>query len=113
MARRSAEALHIEQLEYEIAALRRMLIDRAKPQLDMPVMGCGDSACVVINTTARGGQHTNGGCRCEPMTLRRALAWYRRRVAFLEETIIEQRGVEQDLRNNLGEARQELQDTEP
>lgn len=76
----------IEQLEWEVATLRRMQAESNKDPGDMPCTGCGDSSCIVRHPT---GMHTNGGCNCEARELRRALAWYKRRAKFLEETIKE------------------------
>ena len=81
MTRRNPQ---VEALEREIAILRRIDAERRKDPGDLPVMGCGDNSCVVAQ---RGGMATNGGCRCEPFELRRALQYWKRRAQFLEETI--------------------------
>lgn len=39
-----------------------------------PPKGCGDNSCIV---EAPKGMATNGGCRCEPITIRMALKWYK------------------------------------
>jgi hypothetical protein len=81
------------QSPQELAALReadvyRKMYERvtAEPG-DMPVSGCGDSSCIVESARSRGGQHTNGGCRCEGHKLRAAMAYWKRRAEFLQETI--------------------------
>ena len=74
----------VEALLREIEMLRRMAAERRKDPGDLPMLGCGDSSCIVARPT---GMHTNGGCRCEPFKLRRAVQYWRRRAQFLEETI--------------------------
>lgn len=39
-----------------------------------PPTGCGDSGCIIAR---RGGQCTNGGCRCDVRALQAAVLWYR------------------------------------
>lgn len=80
-----------EQVIRERDMLRRQLEDRRREPGDLPVTGCGDSACVVVSAASRGGQTTNGGCRCEARELRRALAYWKRVAAFREELIRELR----------------------
>jgi hypothetical protein len=46
--------------------------------------GCGDHSCVVARPKGMG---TNGGCRCEPTTLRRALRAEQKRSANLRQTL--------------------------
>jgi hypothetical protein len=77
----------VEALEREIAMLRRQLTERGRDPGDNPVSGCGDSSCMVVSQAGKGGQHTNGVCRCEPLQFRRALAYWKRRGEFLQETI--------------------------
>lgn len=78
----------VERLTRECAALRSTIARLTADPGDMPVRGCGDNSCVVAQPS---GMATNGGCRCEPHTLRRALAYYKRLAAFREETIRELR----------------------
>jgi hypothetical protein len=86
----------ITQAEYDIAIrerdmLKRQLDDRRREPGDLPVTGCGDSGCMVVSASSRGGQHTNGGCRCEAFVLRRAMMYWKRVAAFREELIRELR----------------------
>jgi hypothetical protein len=77
-----------EQLEREVASLRRQLDAIRQDPGDYPELGCGDSSCIVAHPK---GMRTNGGCRCDERTLRRAVMWWRRRGEFLLETIRELR----------------------
>ena len=86
----------ITQHDYDIAirerdSYKRQLELRRQEPGDLPVTGCGDSSCIVFSAASRGGQHTNGGCRCESFTLRRALAYWKRVAEFREELIRELR----------------------
>lgn len=45
-------------------------INQGRPTMPPELKGCGDSSCVI---TPPKGQHTNGGCRCEPFALRVAI----------------------------------------
>lgn len=78
----------VEQLRWECDQLRKQLEERRKPPPDDPSIGCGDGSCLIRSPQ---GMHTNGGCRCDERRLRMALQWWKRRAAFLEETIGEQR----------------------
>jgi hypothetical protein len=78
----------VERLEEIIATLRRAEAARRVPAADIPVAGCGDNSCDVASP---GGMATNGGCRCNEMTLRRALRWRTRQVDFLTVTIQDMR----------------------
>ena len=59
-------------------------VDRRRTELDLASVvghandgtpiGCGDSGCIIAR---RGGQCTNGGCRCDERALRKAVMWYR------------------------------------
>ena len=73
-----------EQLELEVRVLRADLARIRTDLGDYPVTGCGDGSCVVAKPQ---GMRTNGGCQCDERTLRHALAWWKRRAQFLEETI--------------------------
>lgn len=84
MPRTNPRVEQLEQLERENAMLRKALEERRRDPGDLPVKGCGDNSCQVAQPR---GMATNGGCRCEERELRRALQWYKRRAAFLEETI--------------------------
>jgi hypothetical protein len=85
MPRRNSE---VERLEMLVASLQRQLDDRRRDPGDMPVQGCGDNSCIVAQPK---GMATNGGCRCDERTLRRAVQWWKRLAAFREETIREMR----------------------
>ncbi len=74
----------IDILRRQVAMLQRDLDERRKDPGDLPITGCCDGSCVVARPS---GMHTNGGCRCDERRLRRALQWWKRRAAFLEETI--------------------------
>jgi hypothetical protein len=71
-----------------IAMLRKQLDDLRKDPGDAPFTGCGDTSCVVAMTT---GMATNGGCRCDGVTLRNAIHYWRRVAQFRQETIRELR----------------------
>src|SRR5688572_15672694 len=75
-----------DELEREIASLRRQLDDLRRDPGDLPVSGCGNNPCDVQSPT---GMATQGRCRCDESTLRRALRYWRRRAAFLEHTIVD------------------------
>lgn len=81
MSRRNPE---VERLKAQIEVLVKAIAERRSDPGDMPVAGCGDNSCVVRTPEGVG---TNGGCRCEERELRRAVMWWRRKGAFLEETI--------------------------
>lgn len=82
MARTNPE---IERLKWENELLRRESASLRAPPGDYPVDGCGDRSCEVKDPG--GGMATNGGCRCDERTLRRALRWYKRHATFLRATI--------------------------
>jgi hypothetical protein len=74
----------VDRLERENSLLRRQIeISRQDPG-DLPVVGCGDSACDVAQPP---GMATNGGCRCDERTVRVAIRYYNRLAAFRAETI--------------------------
>ncbi len=81
MRARSAE---VERLERENALLRRQADAARQDPGDLPINGCGDSSCEVASSS---GMATNGGCRCDERTLRRALRFYKRLALFRQETI--------------------------
>jgi hypothetical protein len=81
VSRRSEEA---ERLERENAMLRKQIERFYQDPGDLPVAGCGDSSCQVAQAS---GMSTNGGCRCDERTLRRALSFYKRLAQFRAETI--------------------------
>lgn len=74
----------VELLQREVDILRKMLKERQTDPGDIPFIGCGDNSCLVSQSQ---GMATNGGCRCELPKVRRAMLWWKRRAAFLEETI--------------------------
>jgi len=74
----------VEALEHTISLLRRQLDERHRDPGDMPVRGCGDNSCLVEKPR---GMATNGGCHCSERKLRWSVQWWKRRAAFLEETI--------------------------
>lgn len=37
--------------------------DEREEQVARWLRPCGDSGCILLDRTSRGGQHTNGGCR--------------------------------------------------
>ena len=89
--RRKMTEQEICNLERERDVYKRTYDEMRKDPGDFPVRGCGDSSCIVESAASRGGQHTNGGCRCELRTMRHAMAYWKRRSKFLEETIKDQR----------------------
>ena len=91
MSRAKPTILEFEAALREADVYRRSYERVIQEPGDMPVPGCGDSSCIVESARSRGGQHTNGGCRCEAHTLRRAMAYWRRRAEFLQETVRTQR----------------------
>jgi hypothetical protein len=72
----SRESKRDRENRERIEALRRELDAKAIEDhvRNGPPAGCGDSSCVVASPD---GMATNGGCRCDDHTLRRALRWYR------------------------------------
>jgi hypothetical protein len=92
----------VEQLEREVATLRKMLASSQADPGDMPCAGCGDNSCVVRHPT---GMATNGGCRCEARELRRAVMWHKRRATFLEETIKELMITQRELTDQIEAAK--------
>lgn len=76
------------ELERMVASLRAQLDERRRAPGDLPFVGCGDNSCVIVTPS---GMATNGGCRCEARELRFALQHFKRRIAFLEETVRELR----------------------
>ena len=54
----------------KVAALQQGLGVLERPAIE----GCGDSGCIC---RAPSGMATNGGCRCDDRTVRRALMWRR------------------------------------
>lgn len=85
MARKNSQ---VEHLQYMNDILRKQIDNMSKDPGDIPFVAC-DNSCIVARPT---GMTTNGGCRCEKTTLRRAVMWWRRRAEFLQITI-------QDMRN--------------
>ena len=78
----------VYQLEATIIRLEREAHDRRKPPTDLPVSGCGSSGCEVDTPS---GMSVSGGCRCNELTLRRALRWQKRHADFLTVTIEDMR----------------------
>ncbi len=74
----------IDILRRQVAMLQRDLDERRKDPGDLPLDGCADNSCVVAAPVGMG---TNGVCRCDERKLRMAMRWWKRRAAFLEETI--------------------------
>lgn len=74
----------VELLERENKILRKIIEESKKEPGDIPCAGCMDHSCVI---KAPNGMGTNGGCTCNERNLRRVVMWYKRKVAFLEETI--------------------------
>lgn len=74
----------VERLQTLVKVLQHQLDERRRDPGDLPVEGCGDNSCEVAK---HGGMGTNGGCRCDERTVRRAMRYWKRRVEFLEETI--------------------------
>jgi hypothetical protein len=87
MSKRGPSVLEYEAVKREADVYRRMYETVTAQPGDMPVAGCGDSSCIVESARSRGGQNTNGGCRCEAHKLRSAMAYWKRRAEFLQETI--------------------------
>lgn len=85
MTRRNPE---VDSLTRENDELRRQLAELRRDPGDLPVTGCGDTSCVVATPQ---GMATNGGCRCDPHTVRQALQYWRRLARFRERTIQEMR----------------------
>jgi hypothetical protein len=73
-----------ERLASENDTLRRQLAELRRDPGDVPATGCGDTSCVVAQPK---GMATNGGCRCDPREVRRALQYWRRVARFREATI--------------------------
>lgn len=73
-----------EALEREVSRLLQRNAELVRDPGDLPVAGCGDNSCEVARPR---GMATNGGCHCDPREVRRALRFYKRKLAFLEETI--------------------------
>lgn len=74
----------VERLTRDNDELRRQLAELRRDPGDLPVTGCGDTSCAVA---APQGMATNGGCRCDPCTIRQALQFYKRLARFREQTI--------------------------
>ena len=81
--------LKVEGLEYTNKRLRKRLDEAYADPGDLPVSGCGDNSCEVEKPK---GMATNGGCRCDEGTLRRALHYYKRRCIFLTGSVQELKG---------------------
>lgn len=64
----------------KVAALQQGLGVLERPQVE----GCGDSGCIC---RAPSGMATNGGCRCDDRTVRRALMMWRRYAGELEARV--------------------------
>lgn len=82
------EPEEVRLLREENARMLAVLRSRAKDPSDIPLVGCGDNSCLVVKPN---GMATNGRCRCDAPALRRAVTWWKRRAAFLEQTIAEMR----------------------
>ena len=80
----------VARLEAALAAYRKADECRAKGPGDLTVEGCGDHSCAV---RAPQGMGSNGGCRCDERTLRRAVQWYRRKVHQMDAALRELRDV--------------------
>jgi hypothetical protein len=78
-----------EQLERENKMLRAQIERMRADPGDVPFIGCGDHSCITVD--GPGGMATNGGCRCDEITLRRAVMWWRRVAQFRQATIQELR----------------------
>jgi hypothetical protein len=46
-----------------------------------PVEGCGDGSCLIRTPN---GQHTNAGCRCDEIRLRRGVMYWRAKAKYLQ-----------------------------
>ena len=77
-----------EQLARENAFLRGALARQREDPGDIPFTAC-DNSCLVAQAH---GMATNGGCRCPPVVLRRAIQWWRRKALFETETVRMLRG---------------------
>lgn len=64
----------------KVAALQQGLGAVERPAIE----GCGDSGCICRPTS---GMATNGGCRCDERTVRRALMMWRRYAGELEARV--------------------------
>ena len=58
-------------------------VERLRAELAAPI-GCADHGCIV---TTRAGHGTNGGCRCDERTLRRAVRKMRRELAAVDDAL--------------------------
>lgn len=86
MARHTQQ--EFETLEHLLNVARNDLASLLADPRGYPIDGCGDHSCLVAHAT---GMATNGGCRCNERTFRRAVQWWRRYARFLESTVAEQR----------------------
>ena len=64
----------------KVPALQQGLGVLERPEVE----GCGDSGCICRPTS---GMATNGGCRCDERTVRRALMMWRRYAGELEARV--------------------------
>ena len=63
--------------------------------------GCGDGNCKVY---VRGGQHTNGGCRCfrnDPLKAERVISAHKEEIRRLQASITAERALSDRLRSAL------------
>jgi hypothetical protein len=70
-------------LERENQALRADLAQIRQEPPEIPFVAC-DNSCVVAKAT---GMATNGGCRCDERTLRRAIQFWRGRARYLQSCV--------------------------
>jgi len=61
-------------------------------------IGCGDNSCIFTGVRAKGGQHTNGGCRC----FEGLISWLPAENRWNREEV---RKVQQDVQRLAGELR--------
>lgn len=71
----------ISVVRHRVSLLQRGLGAVVRPTID----GCGDNGCAC--GSAEGGMRTNGGCSCEPRTIRAALQKWRRYAVELEARV--------------------------
>jgi hypothetical protein len=69
-----------DAIRRKVAFLQQGLGTVERPELE----GCGDSGCIC---RAPSGMATNGGCRCDDRTVRRALMMWRRYAGELEARV--------------------------
>jgi hypothetical protein len=73
----------VEHLQQENRMLREQIERMRRDPPDVPFHAC-DNSCVVARPN---GMATNGGCRCDERTLRRAVQWWRGKARHLQSTI--------------------------